>query len=302
MTQLGRCVLIGGNGQIGRMFAGLLTTRGSVVTCIDPTQPPSSVLRKATWLPGDARRPDAAMTAAIGAADLLLVAVPEQVAAEAITAVAPLLSPGALISDTLSVKSGIAEVLERQVRGCEVLSINPMFSPVLGIAGQSVAAVPLAVGPRAAEFLDVLRAAGASVVEVTAREHDMITAVSQAATHAAVLAFGLAAGSLGVDIGVLTALAPPPHATLLAVLARIASGTPEVYWDIQHGNPMAAAARMALRDGVDRVSAAATEAEFADILAEVGDFLGPDAQARLAQQCQHLFSLMAAEGPTPAVP
>ena len=57
---------------------------------------------------------------------------------------------------------------------------------------------------------------------MTADQHDRLAAASQALTHATVLAFGLALAELQVDVADLGRIAPPPHTTLLSLLARIA--------------------------------------------------------------------------------
>ena len=44
--------------------------------------------------------------------------------------------------------------------------------------------------------------------------------------------------------------APPPHLTMLALLARIVSGTREVYRDIQVAHPYLGEARQALHDAL----------------------------------------------------
>lgn len=91
-------------------------------------------------------------------------------------------------------------------------------------------------------------------------------------------------------------LAPPPHTVMLALLARIVSGTPEVYWDVQAGNPLAPKARGALADGVRRLDLLTSpdftptaEAEFAAALSRIKVALG----GRLndyAQLCADLFT------------
>ena len=112
-----------------------------------------------------------------------------------------------------------------------------MFAPALGFAGRPVAARRASRGPGAGSAGAGWTLGGAGG-ELTADEHDRIAAATQALTHAAVLAFGLALDDLDVDVAELAAVAPPPHATLLALLARIAAGHPEVYWDVQAGQPV----------------------------------------------------------------
>jgi prephenate dehydrogenase len=290
------------------LFAELLAAGGADVVCVDPAaaaDPGGAVARHT----GDLVSPDQPTRELIASADVLVLAVPEPVAVAALPAIARSLPPGALLVDTLSVKALIADEVLRRLPCNPALSLNPMFAPALGFAGRVVAASILRDGARIAELLDLIRGAGAEVVTVTAQEHDRITAVTQAATHAAVLAFGLAAAELGVDIDTLRKLAPPPHQTLLALLARIASGAPEVYWDIQAANASAADARAALRAGLDRIDAASVTAagqaadvtDFALLLGSVRDFLGDGARAQLAEDCRAVFGALS-HVPPPAPP
>jgi hypothetical protein len=76
-----------------------------------------------------------------------------------------------------------------------------------------------------------------------------------------VLAFGMALDALDVDLAELAEIAPPPHVTMLALLARITSGAPEVYWDVQAANPLAPDARRALADGARRLASLVDDGE-----------------------------------------
>jgi prephenate dehydrogenase len=116
------------------------------------------------------------------------------------------------------------------------------------------------------------------VVTVTADQHDRVSAASQALTHAAVIAFGAALAELDVDIADLDRMGPPPHTALLSLLARIASGAPEVYWDVQAANPHAPAARRALARGVSQLTGVVEDgdrAAFGDLLDRLCGVLGP---------------------------
>ncbi|MGH3429945.1 MAG: prephenate dehydrogenase dimerization domain-containing protein, partial [Mycobacteriales bacterium] len=148
--------------------------------------------------------------------------------------------------------------------------------------------------PRVPGFLQVLSHGGAKLVTVDAWEHDRLTAVAQALTHTAILTFGLALGELEMDIEKLSSIAPPPHALMLALLARIASGAPEVYWDIQDANPLAAQARRALGNAVRRlieVTETGTATDFAATLRQLRAVLGPEL-SRYRELCAQTFGGM----------
>jgi prephenate dehydrogenase len=191
------------------------------------------------------------------------------------------------------VKTGIVAALVAHAQHLESVSLNPMFAPALGFDGRAVAAVVVRDGPRARTLLDAVGRRGGRVAEVSADEHDRVAAVTQALTHAAVLAFGLALDELGVTVEDLGKVATPPHLTLLALLARIASGGPETYWDVQASNPHARRARAALGAGLDTLADAAdhgTGGDFAVILERARESLGPDRDAYM-RICEELFAL-----------
>lgn len=275
---IGRVVVAGGSGAVGALFAERLQEAGNDVVIVDlaapgPTHP---VIR---FVQGDIANPDAVVTDLVRAADAVLLSVPEPVALAAIDGLAGALRPDALIADTLSVKTTVVPALRAAVMvSGEALSLNPMFAPSLGFAGHPVASVIVRNGPRGRALRDLIEQWGARLVTVTADQHDRMSAASQALTHAAVLAFGAALAELKVDITDLDRIAPPPHAALLSLLARIASGAPEVYWDVQAGNPHAPAARRALAHGVSQLTDVVEDgdhAAFGDLLNRLRGVLGP---------------------------
>ncbi len=100
--------------------------------------------------------------------------------------------------------------------------------------------------------------------------------------------------SSSVQITELDAIAPPPHLTLLALLARIAGGTPEVYWDIQSANPHAASARAALAGSLWRLAAMVADgddSEFAAMLGGLRDFFGLEL-GRYRDICDQVFAAL----------
>jgi len=284
--------VVGAAGAVGRLCTGLLESAGARVTRVDLAAPAGP-----EWLAGDVRAPDAALAGALSSCDIVVCAVPEPVLLAAVGPVGALLPGGALFVDTTSVKSRVVPAIAAAVGGPAV-SLNPMFAPSLGFAGRAVAAVPVRPGPPVELLAALLTTAGARVVRLDAAAHDRLTAVSQAATHAAVLAFGLAAAGSGVAVADLLALAPPPHRALLALLARIVAGAPETYWDIQEANPYAPAARAAVRAGVDQLDALAGLDPragfdgFAVAVAGLRGFLGDPARAQLAEDCAWMFAVL----------
>ncbi|MCT9089836.1 aminotransferase class I/II-fold pyridoxal phosphate-dependent enzyme [Streptomyces sp. ASQP_92] len=287
----GRCVVVGA-GAVGTLFARLLTRSGADVLVVDraPVGRESSALPR--FLRGDVTGIGAELARELGAADTVFLAVPEQVALSAVRPLAGLLRPGTLLVDTLSVKTPLIKLVREVAGALEVVGLNPMFAPSLGIEGRPVATVVVNEGPRGSALLRLIEDWGGRVVQVDEHDHDRLAAASQALTHAAVLGFGLALSHLDVNIDELSAIAPPPAAMLLALLARITAGSPEVYWDVQAANPQAPAAREALAQGLRRIADhIADVADFATLLDECRGFLGSHDE-HYAAACAHAFTEM----------
>lgn len=294
--------MAGGSGAVGALFTNLLAAEGVDVCVVDPEPPAAGGPPGVRHLKGDITAPARALRDELASTEMLLLAVPEPVALDAVRGIAGALPVQALLADTLSVKTRIAAAVAEHAPGHQAVSLNPMFAPSLGVEGRPVAAVVLRAGPLVASLLDLVTRSGGGVVRMDAERHDRLAAASQVLTHAAVLAFGHALSELSPDIRELAAVAPPPHATLLALLARIASGTPEVYWDIQSANPFAGDARDALARGVDRLRDLADggeEVDFARHLDALSDTLG-DQLPHYRALCADLFTHL--PGAAPADP
>jgi prephenate dehydrogenase len=288
---LRRCVVVGG-GAVGGMLVDCLLRSGTEVCVVDRADTRSHFGGECTsFVNGDITSIGSALGAEIERADLVVLAVPEHAALACVKGVVGAMRPGALLVDTLSVKGRIVDTIRTQGFGIEAVSLNPMFAPALGIEGRPVAAIVVHDGPRARELLRLIGSWGGRVVALSAHEHDRLAGAAQALTHAAVLAFGLALTDLDVDITELSAIAPPPHSTLLALLARIASGTPQVYWDVQSTNPQARVARKALADSIHQLAElieTGNDDDFTAVFDRLRDFLGQDL-ARYRDICARIF-------------
>lgn len=299
-VRIERCVVGGGGGEVGLLFVSHLARDGVDITVVDtaPALPESIRDSVSCHVKSDIAEPTVRVAEAIRHADLVLLTVPERVGLAAVKPVGTLMRRGALWADTLSVKGRIVAQLQGTLRDeIEAVSLNPMFAPSLGMAGRSIAAVLCHDGPRARTLLSMLGQWGARVVPISATEHDRVAAATQAATHAGIIAFGLALRDLGLDLSQLLAFAPPPHHLLLALLARIASAPADVYWDVQASNPGAATARAALCRGAAAIADVADggdHAAFSHILEELSAFLGSH-RADLAALCARVFETMPAQ-------
>ena len=247
---------------------------------------------------GDITEPDAPVESVLRQAATVILAVPESVALRADLSA---IRPDTLLVETLSVKSGFSRHVQDARPIGAAVGINPMFAPSLGMAGRPVAAVVHRPGPPVDAFLDSITRWGGRVVHLDAARHDRLAAATQALTHASVLAFGMALAELDLPFVDIDAVAPPPHATMLAVLARITGGEPEVYWDVQAGNPHAADARAALHRATQTVSEtvdSGSEADFARLLAQAEAALGGNGD-RYRALCAEMFGIVRGSGGSP---
>ena len=128
----------------------------------------------------------------------------------------------------------------------ERLSLHPLFAP--DRAPGSIPYVADAPGPVTDSILANLEERGNELLETTPEEHDGAMSTIQAAAHASILSFALAAEP--VPAGYET----PIYSGLCDLTDRLLGGTPRVYADIQR-----------TFDGADRV------AEAADRIATAGD-------------------------------
>lgn len=271
---------------MGRMLRRELGDRLGPVVSIDPGQGVETA---------DVTRPGPVERERLELAETVILAVPEPVAIEALTILAPLLRPDALLVETLSVKSRFAEELARLRPDFEVVGINPMFGPSLQLCGRAVAVIPYGAGERAPTFTRLLSERGAHLTELSPSAHDQATVALQALPHLVMLAYTQAVRRLGVDFDEIVELAPPPANALLALASRITSGTPHVYSEIQGANPYAAAGRAALADELARLAEACTDpAALQAVLEDVGASFNGSREPLLAA-ADHIVSRPASD-------
>ncbi|MDS0473991.1 prephenate dehydrogenase/arogenate dehydrogenase family protein [Natrinema sp. 1APR25-10V2] len=149
------------------------------------------------------------------------------------------------IVDVSGVMEPALEAMERHAPDLERVSLHPLFAPER--APGSIAVVRDRSGPATDDLLASLAARGNELLETTAADHDEAMETVQAATHAAVLSFALAAES--VPDGFET----PIYEELRRLARQVTAGTPRVYADIQ-----------ATFDGADAVADAAADIAAAD--------------------------------------
>lgn len=282
----GRVLILGGAGTVGCWAARHLAAPGDQVITVDRGA--------GADLHADVLRPETGLRAAVGSAEMVVLALPEEVALGCAGWLATAAGEQTVLVSTCSVQQPLFTALARTGTPAPLVGVNPMFSPTLDSAGRPVALVRTAPGPVTELLRERLTTGGLVVTELTPQAHDEAMSYLQALPHAVLLAYLQALVESPVEPAVLLRLAPPPARTLLTLACRILSAPPEIYWDIQHANADGAGRRQALRralDDLDDMVATGDFGRFRATLAVAEDRLGEQVP-RSAQECHRLFSLL----------
>ena len=286
-------VVLGGNGAMGSLFCMRLSDQGKQVVAIDLQTTSSLHADNFQYLNSDVRMLDGESQNALSRADLVIAALPESVMMSAWQEITRYQKPASLLVDTLSVKTPIVKALSHSKSPDEIVSINPMFAPSLGFSDQSVVLIDIRHGPIADTLVTMMETWGCRLVILSAEQHDRYTAMLQTVTHAAILTFGTALQRLGYDISTVERFMPPPHRTLLALVARILSADPEVYWSIQSSNPYAKEIRHVLASAIKEFSDLIdnqNQADFEAHLISLTTLFNPEQLQKYQQICSQIFT------------
>jgi 4-amino-4-deoxyprephenate dehydrogenase len=291
-AELSPAVVIGARGSVGQLFVRKLHEHGIAVTGLDRTESTQAERLPGYHIRTDIHAPNAEAVEAIMAAKLVIVCLPEATALAARPIIGRHMSVGALWADTLSIKSRICADLAANMKQVEVLSLNPMFAPAIGFDGQNIVAVQVYPGAKSARLLELLQTWNATVVSMSAPDHDLLSSAVQAATHAAVLSFGLSLHELDIDMARAWSISTPPFRVLAALLSRIVLSNPEVYWEIQTANPFASYARSDLTTSLSEIESSVRQRDFGrfcKVFRIVREVIGANA-GELTAICSRLFS------------
>jgi 4-amino-4-deoxyprephenate dehydrogenase len=250
------CVLVGCNGQFGRVFAAKFLGEGIIVSGIDRQETPNEVLVMREYLQSDITQLTAAAQQLIRRAQCVLLCTPEQVVLKTIPVMRELIASDGLVVDIASVKSRIDAELKLADMSGSYLSIHPMFGPTTDFVDRNICIVPYGENDRSRWFAQLLSQWGGRVTTLTAQEHDQVTAYTQALPHAAILSFAATLVQAEVSYALTARLATPIHSTMLSLLARIISGESDLYWNIQSDNPYSAEMREQLGLSIRRLQEA----------------------------------------------
>jgi prephenate dehydrogenase len=290
-----RLAVLGGAGTVGGWAIEHLARPGDVVVTVDRT---GEVHHSA-----DVREPDAPTTAAVATADIVVLALPDDVAVHCLSWLGRTAPDHALILSTCSVQGPLFDRAAALGTPQKVVGAVPMFSPTLPSAGRPVVLVAAHQDTDVELVSELLTGSGMEVTVMTPEEYDGAASYLQVLAHAAVLSFLKALSQAPVDVTRLMAVAPPPARSLVALACRILTSPPEVYWDIQHDNPFGARRRQELTEALACLDEVVTEGradDFRTELAAAADWLGPHLETG-ARDCRLLFRTLPTGPGGPAV-
>jgi len=213
-----RILIVGGAGEMGRLFARFFAGTGY----------PVDILDKNDW--------DRARTLCQDA-DLVVVCVPINVTVEVIDALAPLMRPDAVLTDLTSVKTRPLEAMCRAHKG-PVLGLHPLFGPTTDNLDKQIIAACAGQNDGACQWvIDQLVAWGAVVVDTSAREHDQVMEIVQALRHFATFCFGSFLYRQGIPIKRTLEFSSPIYRLELGMVGRLFAQDPDLYAEIIFATP-----------------------------------------------------------------
>lgn len=215
--QLRPIVIVGGHGQMGRLFDKMLTLSGYQVR----------VLEQEDWPRAEELLADAGM---------VVVSVPIHIT-EQVIARLPRLPDDCILVDLASVKSRPLQAMLAAHNG-PVLGLHPMFGPDTGSLAKQVVVYCDGRQPEAYQWLlEQIQVWGARLHRISAVEHDQNMAFIQALRHFATFAYGLHLAEENVQLEQLLALSSPIYRLELAMVGRLFAQDPQLYADIIMSSP-----------------------------------------------------------------
>lgn len=231
-----KAVVVGGAGRMGRWLTKFLAAQGFDVGILDPAAPAG----ENSW-----------SSDALRSADLVICATPPAATAALYRewVAAP---PAGLVVDIASIKTPLIEPIQALRRaGGRVASIHPMFGPSVVLLREADVVICETGDAKAAEGAEQLfRSTTARIVRMPIEEHDRVMADVLSLAHATAIAFACALPGAEHPVRSTTFQA------LEALAAAVVRESPDVYYEVQAGNPHSAAALERMRASLERIVAA----------------------------------------------
>ena len=257
-----QALVIGGAGKMGLWFVDFLGSQGFEVTVADPAPMP------AAGNGGLRQVRDWSETA--DSFDVTVIAAPIGITARILDDIAESGRTG-LIFDIGSLKSPLADGLRSMAsKGAKITSIHPMFGPDTELlSGRHVLFMDVGHPEATAEARQLFASTMARQIEMNLDDHDRLIATVLGLSHALNIAFFTALDESGENLPQLADMSSTTFDAQLAVAARVASDSPQLYFEIQRLNPHGMNPLRELSNAVERITAmveAGDEAAFVDLM------------------------------------
>jgi chorismate mutase/prephenate dehydrogenase len=235
-------LVIGGAGKMGRWFAEFLASQGYQITVADPAGIVEEFTQISDW-----------RTSALEF-DLIVVATPLKTANLVLQELAER-KPRGIIFDVGSLKTPLRQgIAALQAAGCKVTSIHPMFGPDTELlSGRHVIFIDADCKEALEEVQSLFASTMAERVVMSLDEHDRLIAYVLGLSHALNIAFFTALANSGEAAPRLAQLSSTTYDAQVDVATKVASESPDLYFEIQNLNEYGRESLQALRDAVERL-------------------------------------------------
>lgn len=208
--------IIGGNGQMGKLFAKFLGT-------ICPNIIVSDLLKKTKYN-------NISLTEQ---ADIVIISVPILKTTEVIKEILPSTRKKQILMDLTSIKSF---PIKAMLKGkSEVIGLHPMFGP--GVKKLQTIVMCAARTNHSQQINDLFTKLGATVETSTAANHDKIMAYIQVMLHFHTILMGNMLSTIKPDLGEIKKYMSPVYRLEFNIISRIFSQNPDLYGPILKLNP-----------------------------------------------------------------
>jgi prephenate dehydrogenase len=213
-----RVGVIGGRGEMGRLFADFFTSLNYQVGIADlETQRSNREILEDS--------------------DVVLFAVPLHKSSVIIGELAPYARPNQLLMDVTSLKVGPVEAMLRSQSA--VVGLHPMFGGrIASFAGQTLVACPVRISSQ--DWIvtrDLFTRRGIRVKECSPQEHDRMMSIIQVLFHMTTMLTGRVLRELSVDIRETMEYTSPSYRLEINLLGRMFAQNGELYSAISQMNP-----------------------------------------------------------------
>lgn len=212
-----KVVIVGGDGQLGRIFVDLFQRSHYKVNVIEQDDWPNS-------------------EALLADASLVIIAVPIRLTSLVIQKLKNL-PDDCILADFTSIKeTPLAEMMH--VHQGPVVGLHPMFGPdVTGLIKQTIIVCDGRNKKDYQWLLKQFQVWGAKTYQVSAHEHDQAMSMVQVMRHFSTIAYGYHLMSEGADIENLVNMSSPIYRLELIMVGRLFAQDPILYSDIIFSNP-----------------------------------------------------------------